>query len=292
MYDIAPTVQQWLAGGRAVRVVRLVRAHGISSRWPGAAAAVSGADTAGTLLAGALDGRLPAIAAQRGTTSVDIADADATAVGLSCGGRAELFVQDAADVPAAAWQRLADRQPVTLVTDLATGATGVQDDDRIATTQVRVDDQAMVAAYRPAVRWHVVGDGLIADTFADIAAVLGWRPAGGVDALGPGDALVVLSHDPSADVPALADALTRGVGYVGALGSRRTQARRADELRDRGVDPAGVHGPAGLDIGSATPAEIALAIAAEALAVLRGAPATSLRDRSEPVHADGAAVHH
>jgi xanthine dehydrogenase accessory factor len=250
----------------------------------------------GTLLAGALDARLPAVAEAPGLTAVDIGDADALAVGLSCGGRAEVFVQDAGQVPAEAWRLLADRRPVRLVTDLRDGRTVIEDDDRIATTTVTVDGDRLIAAYRPVTRLRVVGDGLIADALREISGVLGWEWAGPGGAgpagdLGPGDALVVLSHDDTEDVPALAAALRAGVGYVGALGSRRTQQRRTAALLGDGAhhglradDLARIHGPAGLDIGSATPAEIALAIVAEALAVLRGAPATHLRDRPGPVH--------
>lgn len=74
---------------------------------------------------------------------------------------------------------------------------------------------------------------------------------------------------------------------IGALGSRRTQARRAAGLRAAGLDDADltrIHGPAGLDLGAARPEEIALAVVAELLAVLRRAPATSLSARDGPIH--------
>lgn len=85
-------------------------------------------------------------------------------------------------------------------------------------------------------------------------------------------ALVVLSHDPKIDDPALAAALLSPAFYVGALGSKRTQAARLGRLKARGFLPdqlARIHGPVGLAIGAATPEEIAISIVAEITAVLR-----------------------
>ena len=82
--------------------------------------------------------------------------------------------------------------------------------------------------------------------------------------------LVVLTHDPKFDIPTLAYALRSQVRYMGALGSRVTHEARREELRRQGfsdADLARIRSPIGLDIGSRTPAEIALAILAEVLAV-------------------------
>ena len=85
------------------------------------------------------------------------------------------------------------------------------------------------------------------------------------------DKLVVTSHDAELGGRALAAGLDSDVGYVGALGSRQTQQSRADWLAYRGITDLGrIHGPAGLDIGADTPAEIAVSILAEALAVKKG----------------------
>ena len=86
-------------------------------------------------------------------------------------------------------------------------------------------------------------------------------------------ALVLLTHDPKLDDPALHAALAGEVFYIGALGSTRTHAKRVDRLRAAGFTEAQIgriHGPVGLDIGAAGPAEIAVAILAEMNAVLRG----------------------
>ena len=92
-------------------------------------------------------------------------------------------------------------------------------------------------------------------------------------ALGPRDAAVCLTHDPKFDDPTLRALVTTAVGYIGAIGSRRTQATRAARLAADGVAAADllrVHGPVGLDLRAATPEETALAILAEVVAVRRG----------------------
>jgi xanthine dehydrogenase accessory factor len=85
-------------------------------------------------------------------------------------------------------------------------------------------------------------------------------------------AFVALTHDPKIDDPALLHALGRGCFYIGALGSRKTHAKRVDRLKQAGVseaDLARIHAPIGLPIGAVSPAEIAVAIMAEITATLR-----------------------
>jgi xanthine dehydrogenase accessory factor len=84
------------------------------------------------------------------------------------------------------------------------------------------------------------------------------------------DAVVVLTHEPKFDVPALEGALRSPVGYIGLLGSRPTQEKRQSALEERGFvkeDLARIHGPVGLNLGGRQPSEIALAILAEIIAV-------------------------
>lgn len=106
--------------------------------------------------------------------------------------------------------------------------------------------------------------------------------------LGVRDAVCVLTHDAKFDVPAIVGALATGVGYLGAMGSRRTHATRVARLEEAGVDAAGlarVMAPIGLDIGSRTPEEAAVAICAEIIALRTGQTAVpSLRDGSGPIH--------
>ena len=101
-------------------------------------------------------------------------------------------------------------------------------------------------------------------------------------------AVVVLTHEDRWDVPALAGALGTGAFYVGALGSRRTQERRRERLLETGVSEEQLErlsGPAGLDLGAGTPAETALSILGEILAVRAGRDGGRLRASSERIHA-------
>jgi xanthine dehydrogenase accessory factor len=85
--------------------------------------------------------------------------------------------------------------------------------------------------------------------------------------------IVVLTHDPKFDDPAVRIALAHPVRYIGALGSQRTQARRRATLLEAGVDErelGRIFGPVGLSIGARTPAELAISIIAEIVAVRRG----------------------
>jgi xanthine/CO dehydrogenase XdhC/CoxF family maturation factor len=121
----------------------------------------------------------------------------------------------------------------------------------------------------------VVVDGRAAfatpERFPDVdRLVVGWpdEVADEIE-LGPNDAVAVLSHDVKFDEPAIVEALRRGCRYVGAVGSRKTQADRRARLLEAGVDPADLarlHGPIGLDLGGRAPAETALAILAEIVA--------------------------
>ena len=105
--------------------------------------------------------------------------------------------------------------------------------------------------------------------------------------LTPRDVLCVLTHDAKFDVPAIVAALPTAVGYVGAMGSRRTNADRVARLREEGVgdtDIARIMAPIGLDIGARTPEETAISIVAEIIALRTGRRAPSLRDADGAIH--------
>ena len=107
------------------------------------------------------------------------------------------------------------------------------------------------------------------------------------DELGPRDAVCVLTHDTKFDVPAIVGALATDVGYLGAMGSRRTHANRVERLREAGVTDESldrIHAPIGLDIGGRTPEETAVSICAEIIAVRTGRRPASLTDTSGPIH--------
>jgi len=102
-------------------------------------------------------------------------------------------------------------------------------------------------------------------------------------------AIVVLTHDDKLDVPALKGALAAGAFYVGALGSRRNQARRRERLLEEGVAEDQIEriaGPAGLDIGAETPVETALSIMAEILARRAGRAGGALKHAAGRIHVE------
>lgn len=105
--------------------------------------------------------------------------------------------------------------------------------------------------------------------------------------LGARDAICVLTHNTQFDVPAIVSALATRVGYLGAMGSRRTHADRLAHLEQAGVSAEAarrVMAPIGLDIGARTPEETAVAICAEIITLRTGRSGLSLRDRSGPIH--------
>ncbi len=104
-----------------------------------------------------------------------------------------------------------------------------------------------------------------------------------------GTAIVVLTHDDKFDVPMLQAALGTDAFYIGALGSRRNQERRRGLLLEAGVaerELDRISGPAGLDIGAESPAETALSMLAEILAVRVGRGGGRLRDAATRIHAE------
>lgn len=107
------------------------------------------------------------------------------------------------------------------------------------------------------------------------------------DALGSRDAVCVLTHDAKFDVPAVVGALATDVGYLGAMGSRRTTDDRIRRLREAGVDEVGLDrlmAPIGLDLGARTPEETAIAICAEIIAHQTGRTVPNLRRSEGPIH--------
>jgi len=102
-------------------------------------------------------------------------------------------------------------------------------------------------------------------------------------------AIIVLTHDDKFDVPLLVGALASDAFYIGALGSRRNQERRRERLLEAGVDESEldrISGPAGLDIGAHTPAETAVSMLAEIMAVRAGRDGGRLRESHGRIHAE------
>lgn len=242
---------------------------------------------------------------------VAVADEVAERGGAACGGWVEVIVHPASWLPDVS-EELLNREPFCLIT--AIGPDGPSEPVSVISRQRRVTsfaeetaDELLIAGqvgvhrleadgerfqlhfFSPRPRAVVAGSGELAVALmtqmelAGISATL--LGEGELLTLGPLDGLVVLTHDHEAATPIMARMLARGrVGYVGALGSRATQAERRSRLADLGVDPGPVFGPAGLDIGSRSSAETALSIVAEMIAATRGRAGGHLRDRRGPIN--------
>ena len=129
----------------------------------------------------------------------------------------------------------------------------------------------------------IVGDGPVTDALTAMVSILGWSVSvtSTVPTIGPDiDAVLITSHQEDVDGPTIRSALASGTRYVGAMGSRRTQSRRREWLMAEGVTEsalATLHVPIGLDIGADQPAEIALSILSEVVAVRAGRLSTISR---------------
>jgi xanthine dehydrogenase accessory factor len=125
-----------------------------------------------------------------------------------------------------------------------------------------------------------------AERFPDVKLIAQWPD----EALPPllidrYTAFAALTHDPKIDDPALIHALSRDCFYIGALGSKKTNARRVERLKAQGVTEAAIariHAPIGLAIGAVSPPEIAVAIMGEVTATLRLDPARAGRPTASP----------
>lgn len=296
MYELALTVAACRRADTRVDVAWLVDAEGFGDRDPTEAVALTpGGGRVGSLLAGSLDAQLADVAARGGDgrlVTLEVADYEAAVAGLASGGTARCLVVPADRLPDDLWDLLQQRRSVALVTQLdgdrVLGTTLAEpdaltegDDDvaravRQGASTARVHEERVVTLLFPVPTLVIVGGGPHADALDAAATLLGWQvrvvqdtatATGLVATLAPMDKLVVMAHDLDLAGPTLAAALDGDVGYIGALGSRRTQAARADWLAYRGITELDrIHGPAGLDIGATSPAEIAVAILAEALA--------------------------
>lgn len=310
MDEVVRQIRRWLDGGRPVTVVRLLDVQGVSGHDSVPLAAFTpGEAPAGRVLSGALDAQLGMPRQRAEVLRLAVDDAAADRSGMSCGGSARLLVQPATQIPDEAWELIAAREPVCLVTDPEPAITSVYTRGRApqeplvaqlfarGTSEGALIAGAAVTAIWPVARLVIVGEGLIADALVAAAGLLGWASEVVNDApsaeaaiapLASGDGVVVLSHDRAVDGPALAAGLAGSVGYLGALGARHTQAARAEWLASRDLPvTARIHGPAGLDLGARTPAEIAVSITAEMLAVRAGRTPVPLSSRTGPVHGDG-----
>ncbi|MEJ8279362.1 XdhC family protein [Pseudonocardia spirodelae] len=260
-----------------------------------------------------------AVQAASGTAAVreaHVAETPALAAGLACAGGATLHAHPLAAAAAAALgEALEAGRPAALLAvvdggaalvltgpglerehgDLGPATAAAAEQARAllrrgatATEQIEVDGvRVLVDVLVPVPSVLVVGEGALGAALHAQAGLLGWTARtvttlpdarSAVADFTDADVLVLLDHDPGFD-EVLREGLAHGRGFLGALGSRRTQAARRERLLAAGVTEADleqVHGPVGLDLGARTPAETAVSIVAQVVALRAGRSASAL----------------
>jgi len=312
MDEALVALRAWRNDGRDAALATVVRVDGSAPRGVGAKLAVTAdGQMAGSVSGGCVEGDVVehARAALRSGESVlrryGISDDQGLEVGLMCGGAIEVLIEPVRGRGASLVELftalIAAGKPAAREIGVAGTGLGTQRvlDGQEATTATDGSDTVYDRAL-PAPRVWIVGAGHIAEHVAAFAARAGFAPLGvdprrlfadqprleGLEVIADwpdrafaarglrsDDAVVVLSHDPKIDEPALVAALSADIGYVGAIGSQRAQADRRARLRAAGVDNANLarlHAPIGLDLGGREPAEIGLAIVAELVAARHG----------------------
>jgi xanthine dehydrogenase accessory factor len=240
-----------------------------------------------------------------------VADEVAFEVGLACGGHIEVLIQPAGPTHDRALDLLAAERPFVLRTDLGSGVSELLEEAPDFELARRDGDAFWEPFGRPA-HMVIVGAIHIAIPLHRMAKLMGYRvtivDARGQFATGerfpeadqllvqwPDEALagltvdrstavVILTHDPKFDMPALRSVLRTDAGYIGAIGSRKTNQNRFDALREEGFDDAQlarIHGPIGLDLGARGAEETALGIMAEVTAVRYGGSVLPMREKKK-----------
>ncbi|HLK41811.1 MAG TPA: XdhC/CoxI family protein [Thermoleophilia bacterium] len=310
MRDIAAELREWDAAGDEIALATVVETWGSSPRPLASKMAVTrSGKMAGSVSNGCIEGAVFEEAqkvlesGRAKLCAFGVADDLAFEVGLACGGHIEVFVQPLSDSHREAISALAEEREGLLTTDLESGATAFTEGATDTLQPVRRDGQFVEPVATPA-QMVIVGAIHIAIPLHRLAKLMGYRvtvvdarsqfatkerfpEADAVVVAWPDDglsglrldrstALVILTHDPKFDLPALRAALASKAGYIGAIGSRKTNANRLEKLREEGYaagDLARVHGPIGLDLGGRSAEETALAIMAEVVATAHGAAA-------------------
>jgi xanthine dehydrogenase accessory factor len=289
MDDVLRKAEEWRRAGEDVALATVVATRRSAPRPLGSKLAVT---ASGRLFGSVSGGCVEADVAERArailagaepaVVSYGIDDEVAWGVGLPCGGEIDVFVEPYAGVPTI-------ERGTSYVVVAGPDVGRRWHDETLARTGLREEGERTVfaEAVAPPPRLVAVGAGDIAEALCALANPLGWRtvvvdPRPGLatrERVPSADELVVawpdelevdadtavvsLVHEERLDVPALRRAVQGGAFYVGALGSRRAQEKRAEKL---GALAEHVRGPVGLDLGGETPAEIALEIVAEILA--------------------------
>ena len=322
MGEAYEAVRRWRDRGQAVALATVVATRRSAPRPLGSKLAISEAgELAGSVSGGCVESDVAVNALEVLETgkpkllSYGIPDADAWEVGLPCGGEIDVFLERfEGELPDPDTAQIV----FTVVDGDRVGERWVSQDGEVTRTQLleRDGEQLFAEVLGPPPRLLVFGAVDLAEELSRAAKGLGWRtvvtdararfataervpsadelvvawPEEALERFAPDErtAVVVLTHEDRWDVPALAGALGTPAFYVGALGSRRTQERRREQLLETGVSEeqlARLCGPAGLDLGAGTAAETALSILAEIIAVRAGRDGGRLRASSERIHA-------
>ncbi|MGC5224074.1 XdhC family protein [Micromonospora sp. DT81.3] len=326
MLELAADLVPRLRAGERLAVVTVTAVARSAPRGTGASMAVTGAgDVIGSISGGCVETDAVALAHEARlsgagrTARFGFSDATAHAAGLACGGEIEVvaYPLDSGDAIAmAALDGALNDEQVTVSLVVRGPDAGTF---RAASDADPRDDALLTLSHAPRPRLLVLGAGDYAAALCRTASTAGYAvtvcdawellvtrarfpDAADLVAAIPAHYLVaeaaagrldsrsvvcVLTHDERLDVPALEVALRLPVAFVGALGARRTVARRADLLLRRGLNHLELerlHSPLGLDLGATTPEETAISILAEVVAARRGGPGTPLRDSPTPIH--------
>jgi xanthine dehydrogenase accessory factor len=309
MRDILETLERWTAEGLRVATATLVKTERSAPRPPGAVLAVSErGDVVGSLTGGCVEPELyeeaRAVLAGEppGLRTYGIEDEDAFEVGLPCGGTVHVLIAPAErELIGQLGAAVRADEPTALAVTVAGPEIGTQRVVPIdGRTEPALEGDVFVLPLAPRPRMYVFGAVDHAAAVARVGGFLGYHvtvcdararfvtrerfPEADELVVGWPDeflrsapvdertAICVLTHDHKFDVPLLQAALATPAGYIGALGAKRTNAERAERLRAAGVSDdalARIQAPIGLDIGARTPEEVAIAVAAEIVALRR-----------------------
>lgn len=307
MLEIAPALLDALARGERVAVATAIAIEGSAPRTVGTSMGLArdadGRDRViGTIAGGCVEGALvdecQAVLDGDGARTVDygISDEDAFAIGLTCGGDIRVHVQ-------ALDGTLLEQLRAGGSVEVCAEYTDEPAPERRMVILGSMDFSAALARAAASVGYRVtVVDArplfLTEERFPGAERVVAWPTTwletaasdGTIDAR---TAICVLSHDWRFDAESLAIALRSDASYVGAMGSRTTDARRRASLRERGLadaELARLRSPIGLAIGASTPEETAVSILAEVIAARTGAGIAALAALDGPIHASSAPV--
>ncbi len=299
--------RDWKRDGHDVWLVTVIETWGSAPRPPGALLAMRGDGlVVGSVSGGCVEDDLidRVRAGERVATpslvTYGVTKEEAARFGLPCGGNLRLVQEPLTDV---AWidevlQRTAAHQLVARRLDMTTGRVSIESASRGEAFEY--DGKTLRALFGPRWRMLIIGAGQLSRVLAQMALALDfeviccdpreeyhltWDIAGTTFSksmpddlvielqLDPHSAVIAVTHDPKLDDMALLEALKSPAFYVGALGSRGNTAKRRERLAlfDLSADEIDrLHGPIGLHLGSRTPAEIAVSILAEVIAVRNG----------------------